>query len=114
MEATQRFSTPLWHISCALAAVWDEQKRLLSVAHGPSRLLFVPPPVVERSDVSALLSADKVHPNSAGYARWGEHIAQAVAAQIEKLPGVALCEPLSNSARPGEGRRGRGGERLVT
>jgi lysophospholipase L1-like esterase len=94
LAATLRFPVPLHWLVCALAARYDEQKRQLARAIGAATsaggVLFVDVPQLPAPrEVPQLLSRDGVHPNDQGYARWGAHIADAVALHLLHARGAA-------------------------
>jgi lysophospholipase L1-like esterase len=91
LAATARFPVPLHWLVCALGARYDAQKRKLAerFAGGGSRVLFVDAPQLPAAaEVPQLLSRDGVHPNDLGYARWGAHIADAVALHLLRARGA--------------------------
>lgn len=83
LDSTLLFPKPLKWAVVYLAALYDAQKRELAAALGSAgRVVFVDVPTIARGDAPQLLSRDGVHPNDEGYARWGEHIAAAVALRL--------------------------------
>jgi lysophospholipase L1-like esterase len=102
LAATARFPVPLHWLVCALGARFDEQKRKLAetlsrhthTPRGGGRVLFVDVPTLPTArEVPQLLSCDGVHPNDLGYARWGAHIADAVALHLLHARGAASLSP---------------------
>jgi len=83
MQMVQRFPSPLHQLAVAAAARWDDEKRLL--AEACRGVVFVTAPTISSREAIHLLSSDGVHPNCEGYARWGEHIAAAVAAKLMEV-----------------------------
>ena len=91
LQATARFPVPLHWLVVALGARYDEQKRKLAERFSRGgRVLFVDIPALPAAaEIPELLSRDGVHPNDLGYARWGAHIADAVATHLQRTRAQA-------------------------
>ena len=89
IHATQRFPTPLHQLACLLATAWDAQKEALASGTADDRVVYVAEPRLSSLEAGSLLCSDGVHPNTTGYARWGEFIAEQI---VQRLSGHAALQ----------------------